>query len=144
MGVLGHFEAKKCANFLYLFPSPSLNWSHYAKIGVYSMIFSFLKKCFHTNLILADFQEKMSVLGHFEAQKCANCLNFFPVTNSRLKCSHYENSGVYLIIFFISKKIFQYQSDFGWFLAITGVLGHFEAKKCANCLYFYPSLKFKS
>ena len=85
----------------------------------------------------------LSLFLSFSLSLCATQLGCFPVTNSRLKCSHYENSGVYLIIFFISKKIFQYESDFGWFLAITGVLGHFEAKKCANWLNFFPDFKFK-
>ena len=41
------------------------------------------------------------------------------------------------MIFFIFKKIFPYHPDFGWFLAEMGVLGHFEAKKWANFLYFF-------
>ena len=48
------------------------------------------------------------------------------------------------MIFFIFKKIFLYKPDFGHFLAKIGILDHVEAKKCANCLIFVPSPKFKS
>ena len=48
------------------------------------------------------------------------------------------------MIFFIFKKIFLYQPDFGWFLAKMGILGHSEVKKCAIGPIFLPSPKFKS
>ena len=47
------------------------------------------------------------------------------------------------MIFFIFKKIFPYQPVFGRFLAEMGVLGHFEAKKCANCLYIFTIPKIQ-
>ena len=70
--------------------------------------------------------------------------SFFPVPTSSLKWIHFIKIGSYLMIFFIFKKIFLYKSDFGHFLAKIGILDHFEAKKCANCLIFVPSPKFKS
>ena len=69
---------------------------------------------------------------------------FFPVPNSSLKWSDYAEIGSYVMILVIFRKIFVYQSDIGCFLAKTGVLGHFEAQKCANCLNFFSGLKFKS
>ena len=68
---------------------------------------------------------------------------FSPVPNLRLKWNHYAKIGSYLMIFFIFKKIFPYHPDFGWFLAEMGVLGHFEAKKCANCLYIFTIPKIQ-
>ena len=68
---------------------------------------------------------------------------FFPVPNSSLKWSHYAEIGSYVMIFFISIKLFLYQPDFGCFLAKMGVLGHFEAKKCTNWLDFLPVPNFK-
>ena len=69
---------------------------------------------------------------------------FLPFLNSSLKWSHCAKIGSYLMIFFILEILFLYQLDFGQFLAKMGVLDHFEAKKCANCLLSVPSPKFKS
>ena len=48
------------------------------------------------------------------------------------------------MISFILEIVFLYQPEFGQFLAKMGVLDHFKAKKCANCLIFFLSPKFKS
>ena len=67
-----------------------------------------------------------------------------PVQNSCLKWSHYAKIGSYLMIFFIFKKVFLYQPDFGRFLVKMGGLGHSEVKKCAKGLIFLPSPKIQS
>ena len=48
------------------------------------------------------------------------------------------------MISFILEIVFLFHPEFGQFLAKMGVLDHFEAMKCANCLVFVPSPKFKS
>ena len=94
--------------------------------------------------ILDQFLAKMGILGHFRPKSAQTASIFFPLPNSRLKMSLYKKIGPYLRIFFFFKKMFLHPTDFGWFFGILGVLGLFEAKKCANFLNFFPASKFRS
>ena len=65
------------------------------------------------------------------------------ITNLSVKLSYCKKTDLFKN-FIHFQKDFPVSTRFGAVLANLGVLGHFEAKKCANWLNFFPDFKFEN